>query len=80
MVDIYVNDAKCLVSTKYLPMFKEKFSICSNLLTIKSLQFAKSLPNAKSLASTKSLVIDKYLIDENLSYMTEMSPSINFGK
>ena len=55
---------------------REKF------LSTKSLPFIKSLPSAKSLPTTKSLlnlVIDKHLIDENLSYMTEILTLNKFG-
>ena len=73
-VNIWI-DAKCLVSIKCLPTDK-------SLPSVKSLPSTKSLPFAKSfrsLAFTKILVIDKHLIDANLSDMTKMSSSNNFG-
>ena len=64
-------DAKCLVSTKYLPTEKRLiFSKCW-LATKTSLPSVKSLPTTKSLAFTKLLLIDKHLIDKNLSNMTD---------
>ena len=76
-VNIWI-DAKCLVSAKCLSSTKSLTS-AKSLTSTKSLPSAKCLPTVKSLAFAKFLVIDKHLIDENLSNMTEMSSSNNFG-
>ena len=49
------------------------------LVSTKCLPSAKSLATTKSLAFAKCLIIDKHLEDENLSNLTEMSSSNNFG-
>ena len=60
-------DTKLLLSTKHLPTGKRLLST-KDLVTTKSLISAKSWPTRKSF------------IDENLSDMTEMSSSNNFGQ
>ena len=47
-------------------------------LSTKSLPTKKTIVSTKSLLTNKSLVINENLIDENLSNMTEMSPSNYF--